>query len=539
MKKYAKFLTGLIKYLHGRMSPQEAIVMAEALLKERVARREDNFLSLIKKSVYEYPKSPYLKLLNATKITYPVLKKLIEQEGLEKALTHLQLEGVFFTVEEFKGKAEVARNGLRFMLNEKDFDNPFVSAAYEVRSGATRSAGTRIRIDYDYLVQRSFYDAFILNLHDALTSPIANWFPVFPGAPGINSSLRFSRIGNPPKKWFTQVEKSHLKVNWEKRLGTNYIIYMSRLLGVPMAKPEVVDLNNAYKVAKWASTMLDHHENCVVYTFASSAVRVCMAARDNVLNMKGTRFLVTGEPLTPQKKKEIESVGAIPIPVYGISEAGVVAAGCTHAYPQSDHCHYFKDTIAITNYRRKVPLCDAEVNGLLFSSLLYESPKILLNVEMGDYGIIETKRCSCKFDALGYDKHISDIGSFEKLTGEGVTFVNTDFIKIIEEIMPREFGGVSTDYQLIEEESPNGLTHLNLMISPRVGIVDETAAIAFFIKHLKNADDSPESWTQSGPEMWEQAGTLRVKRENPIPTKRAKILPFHIIKETQLKSYYN
>ena len=51
MRKYVRFLMGLVKYMNGRMSPQEAIVMAEALLKERVARREDNFLSLIKKSV--------------------------------------------------------------------------------------------------------------------------------------------------------------------------------------------------------------------------------------------------------------------------------------------------------------------------------------------------------------------------------------------------------------------------------------------------------------------------------------------------------
>ena len=69
-------------------------------------------------------------------------------------------------------------------------------------------------------------------LYGCLDAPIANWFPVFPGAPGINSSLRFARIGNPPQKWFSQVDHKHLKVNWEKRWGTNYIIYMSRLMGV-------------------------------------------------------------------------------------------------------------------------------------------------------------------------------------------------------------------------------------------------------------------------------------------------------------------
>jgi hypothetical protein len=529
MQKYLRFIFGLRKYLKGRINTQQALELAQKTLRERVVNREKNFLNLIQKGIYGYSKSPYLKLLSAKKITFSDIKQWTETEGLENTLTKLRGEGIFFTIEEYKGKKEVSRNGLRFYLDEKEFHNPFIAAAYEVRSGATRSAGTRIRIDFDYLVQRSFYDAFILNLHDALTSPIANWFPVFPGAPGINSSLRFARIGNTPKKWFTQIDKTHLKLNRERSWGTSYIFYMSKLLGVPLAKPEFVDLNNAYEVAKWASNMLDYHSNCVVYTFASSAVRVCMAAKENNLNIKGTRFLVTGEPLTPQKRKEIETTGAKVIPIYGISEAGVIAAGCNQDYPESDHCHSLMDTIAITNYKRAVPQCDAEVDALLFTSLLYDTPKILLNVEMGDYGVIDTKPCNCDFGKLGFDKHISKIRSFEKLTGEGVTFVDTDFIRIIEEVLPRRFGGESTDYQLIEEEDSRGLTHLNLLVSPNVGNVNEKDVVDVFVNELKTAED--KLWAQSGSEMWKQAGMIQIKRNYPIPTKRAKILPFHILKK--------
>jgi hypothetical protein len=529
MHKYYRFLFGLRKFLMNRIETQQAHELSEKILRQRVDNREENFLGLIEKGIFGFIKSPYLRLLSTRKIGFDDIKRWVEKDGMESALRTLRDEGIFFNVDEFKGKSEVSRNGIKFRVTEKDFDNPFLRAAYEVRSGATRSAGTRIRIDFDYLVQRSYYDAFILNVHDSLNSPIANWFPVFPGAPGINSSLRFARIGNPPKKWFTQVEKDHLKVNWEKRWGTNYIIYMSRLLGVPLAKPEFVDLNNAFKVAKWASEVLESNQNCVVYTFASSAVRVCMAARENNLNIRGTRFFVTGEPLTSQKKKEIEAMGARAVPIYGISEAGVIAAGCGQNSGQSDHCHTYKDTIAIIDRKRIVPNCETEVESLLFSTILYESPKILLNVEMGDYGLLEQRSCSCDYGALGFDIHISNIRSFEKLTGEGVTFVDTDFIKILEEILPARFGGESTDYQLLEEEE-NGLTYLNLLISPRVGDIEEKAVVETFVKCLKSAEDSPESWAQSGSEMWAQAGTLRVKRQNPIPTKRAKILPFHIVK---------
>ncbi len=532
MRKYLKFLFGLRSYLRNRITPEEALAAARDAFKQRIADRGANFLRLMQTGIFGHAPSPYRPLLDARKITSADLTRWVEHDGVEPALVRLREEGIYFTVDEFKGKTEVVRGGIRFRTSEKMFDNPFLSAVYEVGSGATRSAGTRVRIDYDYLTQRSLYDAFILNIHGCLTAPIANWFPVFPGAPGINSSLRFARIGNPPRKWFSQVEKSHMKVNWEKRLGVNYIFFMSRLSGVPLAKPEYVGLNDACAVAQWASQMLEECDRCVIYTFASSAVRVCMAAVENNLNIKGTRFLVTGEPLTSQKKTEIEAVGALAVPIYGISEAGVIAAGCDHPYPESDHCHTLKDTTAIIPLRLKVQHTDAEVDSFLFSSLLYEAPKILLNVGMGDHGHLEQKECPCAFGKLGFDAHISGIRSYEKLTGEGVTFVDTDFVHILESILPEKFGGQSTDYQLIEEEDVRGLTRLKLLVSPRLGEIDEDALVLTFIHSLRNATVSPESWTQSGSEMWEQARTLRVRRDYPIPTRSGKILPFHILKRS-------
>jgi hypothetical protein len=532
MRKYLRFAVGLREFLRNRVSQEEALHAARVTLKERLSCRGQNFLRLLEKGVFGYVKSPYLPLLQKNKICFPDVAKWVENDGIESALEKLRNEGVYFTVDEFKGKKPVERKGLKLLLNEGLFNNPFLSTAYEVRSGATRSAGTRVRIDFDYLLQRSLYDAFILNLHGCLAAPIANWFPVFPGAPGINSSLRFTRIGNPPRKWFSQVERSHVKVNWEKRLGVNYIFLMSRLMGVPIAKPDYVGLNNALAVAQWAAQTLQEVGRCVIYTFASSAVRVCMAASENNLKIGGTRFLVTGEPLTPQKRAEIEATGAHPIPVYGISEAGVIAAGCDRAYPQSDHCHSLKDTTAVIPHRMRAEHSDMEVDSFLFSTVLFESPKVLLNVGMGDYGRITHGGCTCEFGKLDFDVHLSDIRSYEKLTGEGVTFVDIDLVRIVEKELPRAFGGQSTDYQLVEEEDSRGFTRLRLIVSPRIGNIDEDRIVAHFIRSLKSGALSPDSWTQSGPEMWGEARTLRVRRDYPIATASGKILPFHVTRRS-------
>ncbi len=530
MRKYIRFVNGLRNFIKTRMTPDEAIQSARMLLQARIAAREENFLNLAEKGIFRYPKSPYLKLLDARRIRFEDLKSWVEQRGIEESLRILQAEGVFFTVDEFKGKTPVVRNGIQWWCQESMFDNPFLSSAYEVRSGATRSAGTRIRIDFEYLHQRSLYDAFLLNIHGCLNSPIANWFPVFPGAPGINSSMRFGHIGNRAQCWFSQVDEDNIQVNAEKKWGTRLIFAVHRLYGYPLAEPVYASLNDAHKVACWAARVLTEHPSCVVYTFAASAVRICIAAAEANLSLKGTKFLVTGEPLTPQKKREIESAGARAIPVYGISEAGVIAAGCDKENSASDHCHLYKDTIALITHKHTVTHSDLTIESFLFTSLLYESPKLLLNVGMGDYGDIAPSKCGCEFAKTGFDTSISGIRSYEKLTGEGVTFVDTDLIRIIEKELPEKFGGRSTDYQIVEREDARGLPQLQLMVSPRIKSLNEKEVLSQFMLLLKNSEDSPESWAQSGTEMWKQAKMVGVKRDSPIPTASGKILPFYVVK---------
>jgi len=149
MRKYLRFITGLHRYLKERFEPMEALDQAMTQLRKRIACRETNFLNLVRKGIYGYPRSPYLRLLASRRIAFSDVKKWVKSDGIEEALMRLREEGVYFTVDEFKGKSELNRNGVRFKCVESMFDNPFFSHAYEVRSGATRSAGTRVRIDFE------------------------------------------------------------------------------------------------------------------------------------------------------------------------------------------------------------------------------------------------------------------------------------------------------------------------------------------------------------------------------------------------------
>jgi hypothetical protein len=523
---YARFCFGLRGFLRDQITIEESV----AVLQERMRRREENFLRIVKRGVFENEKSPYLPLLQMTKYSYKDVESLLGKYGVEGALRALKDDGIWVGIDEFKGTTPLVRDGQSFHVKESDFDNPYLHEAYEVESGATRSAGTRIRIDYEFLRDKTVNDAYILNMHGVLKNPIASWFPLYPGAPGINSTLRFNKLGNPPERWFSQVARGSHKVPLENRLGTNYLLLLGRFMGAKIPKPEFVNLNDASSVARWAAQTLTSTEVCMIYTFASSAVRVCQAAKEHNLDIKGTRFFVTGEPLTPKKREIIESLGGLAVPIYGISEGGVLAAGCMNA-EESDDCHIYKDSYAVIQRKRSVSHSDVLVNAFLFTSLLPSSPKILLNVEMGDYGNVRERKCGCPFDELGYFEHISNIRSFEKLTGEGVTFVDTDFVKIIEEILPAKFGGGATDYQVVEEEDGSGLTRLIILVSPRVGEVRDEEVLQVFMGELFKGDTGPASWAETGTRMWRQAHTVSVKRTRPVATKRGKILPFHIVSQ--------
>ena len=113
------------------------------------------------------------------------------------------------------------------------------------------------------------------------------------------------------------------------------------------------------------------------------------------------------------------------------------------------------------------------------------------------------------------------IRSWEKLTSEGMNFLGHDLIRLLEEVLPGRFGGAATDYQMVETEEA-GLPKVDLVISPRVGPVDEHAVIDTTIGFLNG---------QSGGgfgERWREADTLRVRRVEPHLTFGGKVQALHV-----------
>lgn len=490
---------------------------AAATVTARLAHRDESFLRMAGHMIYGHSRSPYLRLLRAAGCEYGDVKALVDREGLDGALTHLADAGVYVTFDEFKGRRDAVRGSQRFSFAEADFDNPRAPHHFEIRSGGTRGPATRVKVNLAFVAERAAGTALAFRAHDVAQHDHVIWMMA-----GVTQMLMYAKLGRAPVAWFYPLQPLPFEI-WG---GSWYLATLSRLSPIPLPLPAYLDLMDPSRLAEWIGARLREGRRLCVTTYASSAVRVAEAARARGIGLDGVSFITLGEPFTEAKQRALNAAGARPLVRFAFTEAGVIGYQC--ATPEGpDDVHCFTDSFGLIQRKRPVASHALVVDALLVTSLLPSTPKILLNVESGDYGVMTQKPCGCGLGALGLTTHLSEIRSFEKLSGEGMTFVQTDLLRILEEVLPARFGGTAADYQVVEEEE-RGILRLFLIISPRVGSIDEAGARRVFIAELEKEG----GFASMGARIWQRADTVGVRRQWPLATKAGKILPFQLVKGT-------
>lgn len=519
IKMYGRFAWGLRGFLKHTLTLEEA----KAVIKKRMEEREMNFLRLVRRGIFGYSKSPYLSLLKLAQCEMGDLENSIKMKGLEGTLLALRESGVYITFEEFKGREPIVRNGKVFPVKANDFDNPYLSHYYRGETGGTTGAGTRVDMDLDHIDAQAYFQMVALDANGLIGVPAVNWFGILPDSTGLHSILMRTRYRYLPQKWFYPVTKRDFRPSLKNWLATHFTIIMGRFFGAPIPWPEALPLDEAVVVAKWIADTLKTHGRCLLATHVSLLMRVSLAAQEEGWDLTGATFMGGGEPPTPAKVREITRSGARYLPIYFFTEAGAVGYGCVKP-ADIDDLHFFKDGLALIQFPRQVPNLEMTVDAFNFTALLPTAPKVMLNVEIDDYGVFETRSCGCPLESIGYTEHVRQIRSFSKLTGEGVTLVGSEMIHILEEVLPGRFGGSPLDYQLLEEEDEKGFTRLSLIVSPRIDIHDERNIIEVVLEALSQSSVAADL----ARAMWNQADTFKVKRVEPAWTTRGKLMPLHL-----------
>ena len=426
-------------------------------------------------------------------------------------------------MQELRGEQPLVRGGIELDSRNLDFDNPLATAHYEGRTGGSRSAGTPVSVDLSRRTWHAAYHALLLRAFGVGHPRTAIWYPAPPGVAGLGSVLSHAKLGLPIERWFSQTDWRHGSP--KHSIFTAATLVASRLYGNPVPKPHRTPPREAARVASWLADAKRTGAPASLITSPSSAVRVCEAAREHALDIGGTFFRLSGEPYSPARAAAVRAAGCTAAPNYYIAEAGG-AIGIPCAAPlEPDEVHVAADRIAILQ-REQLVNDSTSVGGLFLTVLDPLSPKLLINLESDDFGVLGERRCGCLLDEVGLTLHLHSIRARAKLTSEGMTFLGSDVIALLEQVLPDRFGGGPGDYQLVEQEE-NGVARVAVVVSPRVGELDEPALLGAVTSFLRSRGRPQRLMV----DVWEQTGTLRVERREPYVTAGAKTPSVHVLRD--------
>jgi hypothetical protein len=514
---FGRFLVGLPRFLRERMSPAQA----EAILVERLAHRERNFIALVRYGVVDNPRSPYRALMAEARCEFGDLEQMITDHGLEATLRQLHAAGVHLTFEEFKGRTPIVRNGREIPCTTEDFSNPTHRHYFEVGSGGSTGPSRRARMDLVAMRGRLPHRIMFRTFHGIADAPVARWQNIPPGN-GLTHALMAIPGGERLEAWFTSSVGGADGTSARFLHATQLAVTVARMTGAKVQRPVFLPFDQAVRLARWAAARVGAEGVAVIRGPVSRLLRVAVAANEAGIDLRGVVLAGGGEPPTPAKVAMIRRTGARFIANYSFSEVGSVGCSCLRSDDPNDQ-HFLQDHLALIQSPRTVPGFAMEVAAFCFTTLLPTAGKVLINVESDDYGVVDQRPCGCPWERLGYPTHLRGIRSFAKLTGEGITLVGSDVERVLDEVLPARFGGSPLDYQLEETEDERGFTQVVLRIAPHLGDVDEDAAVRLMLDALRRID----AGGASAANAWAQAGTLRVRREAPHATARGKVMPLH------------
>ncbi len=516
--KAFRYAQGLRNYWRRPLDLSDPVASVQA----GVARREAAFLEALHHAIFDHADSPYMWLFQNAGITEPDVVRLVEQHGVESALQRLRDEGVYVTLDEFKGNAPLRRGSQTLETDASRFDAPRSAGQLMGTTGASRSQGTRLMLALDELdaMQPSRYLHF--QAHDLLRRPWATWRPAPPALGGLYVCLLGVKLGLPLVRWFSQTEPGLGPTSRSGAVITSITFLVSQAMKRQVPLPEHVTMDQADLIARWLAEQTTQDTRIHMDLAPSSGARICLVARELGLDIQGHTMRTSSEPLTEAKVALFAEHGLSYCSAYTMLEAGTMGLSCGDPAAVDDQ-HILTDRVALIADDRQYKGLDEPIGALLVTVFGAPMHKVMLNVETGDYGTLLERECECPMGAAGLHTHLHTIRSYEKLTSAGMSFMGSALLDVLETALPERYGGGPTDYQFVESEL-EGQTVVKLVIAPSVGAVDEEQAVEFVLEELSRRTRAGRMQTQ----VWRDSNMLRVERAQPYLTPAAKIQPLHV-----------
>lgn len=514
----ARRAVGVARGLRRITADPVTIGEARSVVRQEVATRPQRLLAALDALVWPYPASPLARLLGAVGAERGDVARLVEDHGVVGALEHLRDLGAYVSYEEFQGRRPIVRGSTSFDVSPADFFNPIVPADYMATTGGSRSAGTPVELSFRWQRRQGVQRAIQHDMAGTSGAPTAVWLPVFPSAAGFGAVMKQSAGGNRPERWFSQIPADIDGIAAHKQLANRAIPALHALTRTRLPSPEHVPTADPAPVVEWMLDARARSERVAIAGYASSITAAARWATEQGIGLDGVVAFPASEPVTRGKLEAIRASGMEAFPAYAFVPEGTMAITCPAM--GDEQYHVWDQDLAVVA-RRRDRGDGTEVDAFCWTSLAVEAPRVLLNVENDDFGRVDHHMgCDCQLGALGLTTRLADIRGMSKVVAAGISIDGATFDRLCEELLPHHVGGGAGDYQFVEDDT-SGQTVIELRIRPRIGIIDQDAALEL-VRRTIEADEQGVLASS----VWGAAGHVRIVRTDPIVTRAGKQLAY-------------
>src|SRR5262249_11538727 len=155
------------------------------------------------------------------------------------------------------------------------FLNPDVGGHFWVGTGGSSGATNVVPIDVAFTRDCAVDTCLVMEARGGSRWIKANWG--VPGGGSLAKVLEFSAFGPPPVSCFPQVDPPSHRLHPRYRWSVRRIRTAGGLAGKPLPPPQHVPVDDPLPIVAWLHEVIASGDTPHLFTFASSAVRVCHA----------------------------------------------------------------------------------------------------------------------------------------------------------------------------------------------------------------------------------------------------------------------
>ena len=512
----AKYYIGVAAGL-SRLRRSPRVSDPASTIRRQKGQREHYFLQLAERAL-STPEHIYQQLFAWAGCTWGDLRTETGRHGLEATLRRLRAAGVYISNREFRGGAEIVRSGRSFPCAPGAFRNTTGDGSF--RSVTSGSGGARFQVarNLDMLRHVEMYHQLNCEEFELERRECVLLASILPSSWPLQQLVRHRRAGAPVARWFApEVDGPHAG---QYRGATRLMCAQAYVEGGGIPFPEFIGPDGFAVVARHIANSR-RRRGVHLRTSVSFGARVARSAVEQGLDISGTLFNVSGEPLTDAKRRVMEEAGAAVVAQYHATEVSAIGFGCRHMQ-DGNRVHLIDDANCLFTAGE-----NGSSRGPLFVTTAAPFvPNFLVNLELDDEVTMKPTACDCRFAEAGLTTEVRDIFSYGKVTAQGMMMQSRDLAIALETRLPAQFGGIAGDYQLSEEEA-GPQTQIVLRVSPRTGTRDLFAVREQLLEEIRTIYGGALS-----SRVWSYTDGLTVRLEEPVATPTGKVHTVRLIAAT-------